>query len=131
MAKQLDYRKYKVLHIPTSSYLMFFNQAKNQFEIMIFANKAKAGHGIEDYRKQNFNSKRSYNGHGLFLEFDVKEAKLSKSRYGYDNVYYVSQMIRESIKTHGEFHKSEFELIPIEDADNVESNALAGNAKRS
>lgn len=118
MAKTPDHRKYKVLHIPTSSYLMVYNQSASCFDLMVFANKAKAGHGVEDYRKQSFTSKRSYNGHGLFLEHDIKEAKQNRSSYGYDNIYYISQMIRESIKEHGEFHKSEFELIPIDEEEN-------------
>ena len=35
MAKTPDHRKYKVLHIPTSSYLMVYNQSASRFDLMV------------------------------------------------------------------------------------------------
>ena len=109
MAEQVVRDKYKVLHIPTASYIVTYNRTTNSFEIVIFDNKARAGHAIDDYRKQRFNN-RSYSGYGLFLEADVRNFDMRRN-----NLYQLTDMIRRSINEHGEFHKAEFEFIKVED----------------
>ena len=113
-----DIVRYKVLHIPTASYLYGFDSKTNSFKVLTFVNKAKAGHARDDYRLQRFKT-RSYSGSGLFLEGDIREAREQKtSRFGSStNVWQIQNQIRERIKAHGNFHKEEFELIPIEDSD--------------
>lgn len=111
--------KYKVLHIPTASYIYGFDSKTNSFKLGVFTNKAKAGHARDDYRLQRFKT-RSYSGSGLFLEEDIREYNktAAKSRYGNSmNVWQIQTQIRERIKNHGNFHKEEFELIPIEVSD--------------
>lgn len=118
-----DIVRYKVLHIPTASYLYGFDSKTNSFKVLTFVNKAKAGHARDDYRLQRFKT-RSYSGNGLFLEGDIREAQEQKgiaNRFQYHqtslNVWQIQNQIRERIKAHGHFYKEEFELIPIEDSD--------------
>lgn len=113
-----DIVRYKVLHIPTASYLYGFDSKTNSFKVLTFVNKAKAGHARDDYRLQRFKT-RSYSGSGLFLEGDIREAREQKtSRFGSStNVWQIQNQIRDRIKAHGHFYKEEFELIPIEDSD--------------
>lgn len=109
--------RYKVLHVPTASYIYAYDSKVNQFKLAIFANKAKAGHGRDDYRLQRFKT-RTYSGQGLFLEEDIREynSTAAKSRYGH-SVWQIQSHIREKIKKHGHFHNEEFELIPLEEGD--------------
>jgi hypothetical protein len=107
--------KYKVLHIPTASYIHGFDSKTNLFKLAVFNNKAKAGHARDDYRLQRFKS-RSYSGYGLFLDEDFKNA--SKDRNGrISSIWQIQTQIREKMRVHGNFHKEEFELVPVEESD--------------
>jgi hypothetical protein len=107
--------KYKVLHIPTASYIHGFDAKTNSFKLAVFVNKAKAGHARDDYRLQRFKS-RSYSGHGLFLDEDIKNA--IKDRNGrISSVWQIQNQIREKMRVHGNFHKEEFDLVPVEESD--------------
>lgn len=107
--------RYKVLHIPTASYIHGFDAKTNSFKLAVFVNKAKAGHARDDYRLQRFKA-RSYSGHGLFLDEDIKNAP--KDRNGrVSSVWQIQTQIREKMRAHGNFHKEEFDLVPVEDSD--------------
>lgn len=110
MATNKPIVRYKILHIPTGGFLHTFNSKTRQYDVAIFANKAMAGHAIEDYRKQDFRS-RSYFGQGLFLEVDIKVADTRNDM----SPYYVTQRIKHSLQEHGEFHKAEFDYVPMEE----------------
>lgn len=107
--------RYKVLHIPSASYIYGYDSKANQFKLAIFVNKAKAGHARDDYRLQRFKA-RSYSGNGLFLDEDIKSA--AKDRNGRSHsVWQIQNQIREKMKAHGAFHKEEFDLVPVEETD--------------
>ena len=104
--------KYKVLHIPTASYLFSYSYQKKAFHIVIFANKARAGHGMFDYINQTFTI-RPYEGYGLYTEADILAVPGQ-------NPWSISQQVKEIIKKHGKFNKAEFEFVPVEDNEDNE-----------
>jgi hypothetical protein len=52
----------------------------------------------------------------LFLDEDIKNAP--KDRNGrVSSVWQIQTQIREKMRAHGNFHKEEFDLVPVEDSD--------------
>ena len=100
--------KYAVFHIPTASYLQIFEPSKQKFQLDLFENKAKAGHARDDYRLFRYKT-RSYEGSGLYLDEDIKQATSGRNQ-GY-NLWTLQTKVREKVKLH-QYHKEEFELIP-------------------
>lgn len=102
-------KRYTVLHIPTASYLLAWTLPEMKYSMAIFKNKAKAGHGIEHYRKY---SENKFQGYSLALEEDIS-AVIRRGElptpYSVDNVKGI-----KFDRCGGSYHKDEFMFIPEE-----------------
>lgn len=102
MAKSNNVKSYMVLHIPTSSYLFYFDATKGKFFPKIFKSKAAAGHGRDSYI---FGA--DYRNHFLVSEADIFEYHLT-------NIFQYRRIIynRKPVKI---YQRAEFELVSVEE----------------